>query len=65
MSDSDLRPESGTPEGETPPGRRLPTPGLDPDQSCFGCLIWIGILIVTFGFWGWIYWANNPEFQRN
>jgi len=64
VSESDPRPESGTPEGAKPSGRGLPNPGLNPDQSCFGCLIWIGILIVTFAFWGWIYFANNPEFRR-
>lgn len=63
MSDGDPRPETGKPDGDAPAGRGLPTPGLNPDQSCFGCLIWIGILIVTFAIWGWIYWANNPEFH--
>jgi len=45
------------------PVRRLPSPGLNPDQSCFGCLIWIGILIVTFGAWGTVYYFMNPEFH--
>lgn len=63
MSDGDARP----PAGDGPPaprrGRALPTPGLNPDQSCFGCLILLGMIVASLVFWGWIYWRNNPEFH--
>ncbi|MEY3763994.1 MAG: hypothetical protein RLZ42_654 [Armatimonadota bacterium] len=56
-------PTDGQTEPVAAPARRLPSSGLNPDQSCFGCLIWIGILIITFGTWGTVYYFMNPEFH--
>jgi len=57
------RPEPGAPTQGEPSGRGLPSPGLDADQSCFGCLILGGLILLSLAVWGYVYWANNPEFH--
>ena len=64
MSDGGPRPDAPAPQSGGRSGRGLPSPGLDADQSCFGCLILVGLIVASLAVWGWIYWANNPEFHR-
>jgi hypothetical protein len=63
VSDGGPRPESDPPRKGERSGRGLPSPGLDADQSCFGCLILVGLIVLSLAVWGFVYWRANPEFH--
>ncbi len=62
------------PAGENIPGnarrldRRVVRPNylpgrINPEQGCYGCLISVGVILVTVLVWAFIYWYNDPTYH--
>jgi len=51
--------------GAPPPTTRSRWPMTNEDQSCFGCVALILIVIVSLLFWLFIYWRNADEFNTS
>ncbi|HVK06800.1 MAG TPA: hypothetical protein VM490_25260 [Armatimonadaceae bacterium] len=45
--------------------RRSPRPpgAMSPDQACLGCLIGVGVLVVSVALWAFIYWRYAEELK--
>lgn len=51
------------PEAREGPPARSRWPMTQEDQSCFGCVALIVIVVVSLLFWLFIYWRNADEFN--